>query len=74
MARFFHPSAKIRDHFPQNNKRRLTGVVVTGEGVRRIRNKDQMCYLVCIDEVNDGTIFYISKKNFKVDTKAATPF
>ena len=74
MARFFHPSAKIRDHFPQNDKRRLTGVVVVGEGVRRIRNKDQMCYLVRIDEVDDGTIFYISKKNFKVDTPPATPF
>jgi len=33
-----------------------------------------MCYLVCIDEVDDGTIFFISKKNFKVDTPAAIPF
>ena len=74
MAQFFHPSAKIRDHFPQNDKRRLTGVVVMGEGVRRIQNKDQMCYLVRIDEVDDGTIFFISKKNFKVDTPAAIPF
>jgi hypothetical protein len=74
MARFFHPSAKIRDHFPQNDKRRLTGVVVMGEGVRRIQNKDQMCYLYRINEVDDGTIFFISKKNFKVDTLAAIPF
>jgi hypothetical protein len=74
MARFFHPSAKIREQWPQNDKRRLTNVVVMGEGVMRIRNKDQMCYLVRINEINDGTIFHIAKKNFKIDTAPAVPF
>jgi hypothetical protein len=34
MARFFHPSAKIREKWPQNYKHRLFGVLVTGEGIR----------------------------------------
>ena len=49
-------------------------MVVTREGVMRIQNKDQMCYLVWINKIDDGTIFHIAKKNFKIDTAPAVPF
>jgi hypothetical protein len=68
MARFFHPSAKIREKWPQNDKQRLFGVLVMGEGIRRVQHKDQMCYLV------DSTIFHIVKKNFKILGAPAIPF
>jgi len=74
MARFFHPSAKIREKWPQNDKRRLFGVLVTGEGIRRVQHKDQMCYLVRIPEIDDSTIFHIVKKNFKILAAPAVPF
>jgi hypothetical protein len=74
MARFFHPSAKIREKWPQNNKRRLFGVLVTGEGIRRVQHKNQMCYLVRIPEINNSTIFHIVKKNFKILSAPAIPF
>jgi hypothetical protein len=54
MARFFHPSQPIRDKWPHDEKRRLTGVLVTGEVTRRIARTDQLCYRVCITEIDDG--------------------
>ena len=74
MARFFHPSAKIREKWPQNDKRRLFGVLVMGEGIRKVQHKNQMCYLVRIPEIDDSTIFHIVKKNFKVLAAPAVPF
>ncbi len=74
MARFFHPSAKIREKWPQHDKRCLFGVLVTGEGVRKVQHKNQMCYLVRISEIDDSTTFHIVKKNFKVLSAPATPF
>ena len=55
MAWFFHPSQPIRDKWPHDEKRRLTGVFVTGEVMRHITQKDQLCYRVRITEINDGT-------------------
>ena len=74
MAWFFHPSAKIREKWPQIDKRRLFDVLVTGKGIRKVQHKDQMCYLVRIPEINDSTIFHIVKKNFKVLKAPAVPF
>ena len=74
MARFFHPRAKIREKWPQHDKRRLFGVLVTGEGVQKVQHKNQMCYLVRISEIDDSTTFHIVKKNFKVLSAPATPF
>ena len=74
MARFFHPSQKIREKWPQDDKRRINGALVVGEGVRRIRHKDQMCYLVRIGDIDDNTVFHISKKNFKVTLSGPIPF
>jgi hypothetical protein len=61
MARFFHPSQPIRDKWPHNEKRYLTGVLVTGKAMQRIAKKDQKCYKVCIMEIDDDTEFFIIK-------------
>ena len=53
MARLFHPSEKIRDTWPQDDKRRVEGVLVVDEGIRKIRHKDHMCYLVPNERTND---------------------
>ncbi len=74
MARFFHPRKPIRDKWPHDEKRRLTGVLVTGETTWRIRKKDQKCYVVRIMELDDGTEFFVAKRNFKVEQPPATPF
>jgi hypothetical protein len=56
-SRFFHPSKKIRDQWPNNDKRCLTGVLVTGKALQpvTVRHKQQLCYLVHIQEIDDGT-------------------
>ena len=74
MARFFHPGKPIRDKWPHDEKRRLTGVLVTGETTRRIGKKEQSCYVVRIMEIDDSTQFFIVKKNFKVEQAPTTPF
>jgi hypothetical protein len=75
MACFFHPGKLIRDKWPQDNKKRhLTGVLVTGEAVRRVHKRGQDCYLVCIAEIDNGREFYIVKRNFKVDQPPPSPF
>ena len=74
MARFFHPSKKIREQWPHDEKRRLTGVLVVGEGKRHVNKKEHLCYLVRIPEVDDGTTFYIVKKNFKVEVAPPQAF
>ncbi len=73
-ARFFHPSTKIRAKLPQNNKRHLLSMLVTGKGIQKVQHKSQMCYLVRIPKINDSTIFHIVKKNFKVLSARAIPF
>jgi hypothetical protein len=74
MAWFFHPSKPIRNRWPHDQKRHLTGVLVTGKAVHKISKKDQMCYKVRIMEINDGTEFFIVKKNFKVEQRPTIPF
>ena len=74
MARFFHPSKKIREKWPHDEKRRLTGVLVVGEGNRHVNRKEHPCYLVRIPEIDDGSIFHIVKKNFKVEVAPPVVF
>ena len=74
MARFFHPSKPIRDKWPHDEKRRLTGVLVTGKTTWRIGKKDQSCYVVRIMEIDDSTQFFIVKKNFKITEAPTEPF
>jgi hypothetical protein len=65
MARFFHPSKKIREKWPHDEEKHLNGVLVVGEGMKHVNKKENMCYLVCIAKIDDGTTFHIIKKNFK---------
>jgi hypothetical protein len=74
MAQFFHPSMRIREKWLNEDKRRLTGVLVTGEGKRRVNRKEHMCYLIRINDFNDGTVFQVVNKNFRIDTAPAQPF
>ena len=74
IARFFHPSKKICDQWPNDDKRRLTDVLVTGKATRAVRHKQQLCYLARIPEIDDGTEFYIVKRNFKIVQAPPTPF
>ncbi len=49
-------------------------MVVTGECIWQVQHKNQMCYLVRINKIDDGTIFHIVKKNLKINTSLAIPF
>ena len=44
---------------PNDDKCCLTGVIVTGMVMRPIRLKQQLCYLVCFQEIDDLTEFYL---------------
>ena len=74
MARFFHPSEHIRAKWPNDDKRRLTGVLVVGEGMRRVGRKEHMCYLVRIDDIGEDVVLHIVKKNFKITQAPTEPF
>ena len=73
MACFFHPSKPIRDKWTQDNKRRLTGVLITDEAMWCVYKRDQDCYLVRIPEIDYGREFHIVKRNFKVDQAPLLP-
>ena len=73
-ARFFHPGARIRQQWPNDNKHELTNVLVIGEGKRMVNRREQWCYIVRIPEVDDGTEFHIVKFNFSVTSSSETPF
>jgi hypothetical protein len=50
-ARFFHPSAKIRERWPnEHGTLRLSGVLVTGKATHRVNRKQQICYECRIPE------------------------
>ena len=74
-ARFFHPSAKIREKWPNDHKRlRLKRVVVTGKEMFRISRRDQLAYKCCIAKIDDGSEFHICANNFQVDQDPVLPF
>jgi hypothetical protein len=73
-ARFFHPSAKIREKWPNNDKHRLKGIVITGEGTFKVNQRMQQCYCVRIIDFDDGTVFHIVKCKLRIDQTAAVPF
>lgn len=74
LARFFHPSAKVREKWADHAKRRLAGVLITGKGTHRINRKDQLSYECRIPEIDDSTTFFVCCNNFKVEVAGATPF
>ena len=74
-ARFFHPSAKIREKWPNNHKRlHLERVVVTGKEMFRISRRDQLAYKCRIAKIDDGSEFHICAKNFRVDQDPVQSF
>ena len=72
-SRMFHPGATIRQHFPGDLRHRIEGAVVTGEGMRPVRHKMKLCYLVSIPGIPDRE-FYIIKRNFKINVAPEVPF
>ena len=62
MARFFHPSKKIRDQWPNDDKRRLTAVLVTGEATRAVT------FLLSVAEVNAVQARARAKKEIAMPT------
>ena len=74
-AMFFHPSAKIREKWPNDNKRlRLERVVVTGKELFHISRKNQVAYICRIPDIDDGIEFHICANNFRVDQEPVQPF
>ncbi len=67
MKQFFYPGKKIREKWPNDEKLRLTGVLVIGYGKQHVNKKEHMCYLVCSPKIDDSSTLHIMKKNFKVD-------
>ena len=74
MARFFHPGERICKRWPAEARHRVNGAVITGEGERRVGQKQQLCYLVTIPEFGDGVAFHIVKNNFRVEVAPETVF
>ncbi len=70
----FHPSAKIREKWPNDDKHRLEGVLITGEGTFRVNQKMQQCYCMRINDFDNGSVFYIIKGKLQIDQAAAVPF
>ncbi len=74
MARFFHPGKRICERWPAKERRHITGAVITGEGERRVGQRQQMTYLVTIPEFGEGVTFHIVKRNFQVNANPKTVF
>ena len=74
-SRFFHPSANIREKWPNDHKRlRLERVVVTGKELFCISRKDQVAYKCRIPKIDDGIEFHICVNNIWVDQDPTQPF
>ena len=74
-ARSFHPSAKIRENWPNDHKRlRLERVVVTGKEMFRVSRRDQLAYKCHIAEIDNRSEFHICANNFRVDQYPVQPF
>ncbi len=74
MARFFHPGERIHKQWPTEVRHCVNGAVITGEGERRVGQRQQMCFLVTIPEFGDGVAFHIVKSNFRVEVTPETVF
>ena len=72
MARFFHPGKRIHERWHAKVPHSVNGAVITGEGERRVGQRQQMCYLVTIPEFGDGVAFHIVKNNFRVEVAPET--
>ena len=74
-ARFFCPREHICAQWPNEHQRiRLAGVLIVGKGMHKVNRREQLCYECRIPEIDNGVIFHITCKNFKVEVDGATPF
>ena len=74
-ARFFHPSAKIREKWPNDHKRlRLERVVVTRKELFRILRRNQLAHKCCIAEIDEGSESHICANKFRLDQDPVQPF
>ena len=74
-ARFFHPSDHIHAQWPnEHQKIWLADVLLVGKGMHKFNRREQLCYKCRIPEIDNGVIFHITCKNFRVETDGATPF
>jgi hypothetical protein len=74
MARFSHPGKRICERWPTEARHCVNGAVITGEGERRVGQRQQMCYLVTIPKFGDGVAFHIVKNNFRVEVAPKNVF
>ena len=66
-VRFFHLSKHIRAQWPnEHQKIGLADVLIVGKGMHKVNRQEQLCYECRIQEINNGVIFHITCKNFKV--------
>ena len=74
-ARFFHPSERIRQQYPNTHARhRCENVIILGKEQHKVRRKMQVCYKCRIPDIDDGTEFFIVCSNFKVEVEGAHHF
>ena len=73
--RLVHLSEHIRAQWPnEHQKIRLSDMLLVGKGMHKVNRWEQICYECRIPDINNGFIFHIACKNFKVETVGATPF
>ena len=73
-ARFFHPSNHIREKWPNDHsKKRLSGVLILGQGERVINRKMQKTYECRIPELDNGVVYHIVRRNLRLDVASPDP-
>ena len=74
-TRFFHPSEHSLTQWPnEHQKIRLADVLLVRKGMHKVNRREQLCYECRIPEIDNGVVFHITCKNFRVETDGATPF
>jgi len=55
-------------------KVRITGLIIIGEERKVVNKREQLCYTLRAESVDDGTIFHVVKKNFSVQVAPSATF
>jgi hypothetical protein len=63
-SRFFHPGDKVREKYPPSERLHCVNIIITGKGLRQVKNEARLCYLVTIPKVEGEC--WIAKKGFRV--------
>ena len=73
-ARFFHPSKVIREKWPNDHSRkRLSGVLIIGQGERVINRKMQKTYKCRIPDLDNGVVYHIVRRKLRIDVACVDP-